>query len=471
MGNNLSSGGDPNGRNNTSGNSQETSGMGVPNIPLLRRTTGSLGLTRSELDKRCKPSGLYATCTWDDRSIRREIGDGRLAARLVGKDGSSSSTDVECPICFLNYSHANETTCCKAHICTECFLQIRPMHEDASCPFCNSTSLKVKRAIIKSDKSKSIDSEAIIPGKKSCDKDPGDFSDGKPDDGEFGSYLRKSRTESMSSEDTTDESGIATISPHEREKIEAQMRQQNHHPVAQRIDMQAEEQRQEHDRTYLRSNSGLRRFLSRSMLNGRNRMGGRGLQASRGRNLNDFARFIENYSEDRVQTLDDLIMVEAALVLSMEQEARRSRGEHGENSTPAEHVRPGFPMLQALMERRAAAAEGQQNEENTDEEDAHMARLERRMRDRRNRRGGWSLGHHGPDNAAARSLSLRGVTEEQQMEMAIAASLRESHSSTPDSNDSVVNTDNANDQETESAPAAAEERAALSSAAEVEENF
>lgn len=442
MGNNLSSGSDSNGRN-TSGNSQDTIGVNVPNIPLLRRTTGSLGLTRAELDKRCKPSGLYATCTWDERSIRREIGDGRLAARLVGKDGSSSSADVECPICFLNYSDVNETTCCKAHICTECFLQIRPAREDPFCPFCNSPSLKVKTAMIKNDKKECSNnandakSDTIL-GERDCPV-------GK-NDGEFGSVLLKSRTESMSSEDTSDETRIATISPEERGKIEAEMRQQNDHPVMQRIDIEAAELRREHDLTYLRSNSGMRRLLSRSALNGRSRIGGRGL-STRGRNFNDMVRaFEQSYGEDRMHSLDDLVMLEAAIVLSMEQEAaRRARGENGENTNTAEQGRSGFSMLQALIQRRLAA-EGQQNdEESTDEEDVHMARLERRRRERRNnRRGGLFLDHHSSESTAMHSLAMRGLSEEQQMEMAIAASLRESHAPAPNSNntssDSVENT-------------------------------
>ena len=110
--------------------------------------TGSLGLSRLELDLRSKPSGLYSTTStkWDDKTIRRLIGDGKLASRLIGTDIRLSTTSVECPICFLYYSQVNTTNCCKASICTECWLQVQadPKDKNASCPFCNTPKVRVK---------------------------------------------------------------------------------------------------------------------------------------------------------------------------------------------------------------------------------------------------------------------------------------------------------------------------------------
>lgn len=129
------------------GNNTSTQGGGN-HTSAFRRGTGSLGLSRLELDSRSKPSGLYSTTStkWDDKTIRRLIGDGKLASRLIGTDIRLSTTSVECPICFLYYSQVNTTNCCKASICTECWLQVQadPKDKNASCPFCNTPKVRVK---------------------------------------------------------------------------------------------------------------------------------------------------------------------------------------------------------------------------------------------------------------------------------------------------------------------------------------
>lgn len=52
-------------------------------------------------------------------------------------------SDNECPICFLNYSEVNVTKCCQAVLCTECYLQVHPQREKSVCPFCNNPKLSV----------------------------------------------------------------------------------------------------------------------------------------------------------------------------------------------------------------------------------------------------------------------------------------------------------------------------------------
>ena len=67
----------------------------------------------------------------------------------------------ECPICFFTYPQMNTTKCCQANICTECYLQLQPYQKPDSqgnyskpitmnaktqqnaCPFCNSSKLAV----------------------------------------------------------------------------------------------------------------------------------------------------------------------------------------------------------------------------------------------------------------------------------------------------------------------------------------
>lgn len=127
--------------------------------PLRNFLTSSnlLGLSKAELDARCQPSGLYPSCPWDDKAIRRLIGDGKLAARQLGTERRENVTDVECPICFLHYSVINKTKCCHAYVCTECYLQVRPQKlptlkngktaPGSPCPFCNATNLRVEPAV------------------------------------------------------------------------------------------------------------------------------------------------------------------------------------------------------------------------------------------------------------------------------------------------------------------------------------
>lgn len=119
----------------------------LPILHLLNRTTGAAGFSKAELDRRCQPSGLYPSCPWDDKAIRRLIGDGKLAARSKGTEQRLQCGDCECPICFLHYAEINTTKCCQAFICTECFLQVRPQRESKSkpsvCPFCNASKFNV----------------------------------------------------------------------------------------------------------------------------------------------------------------------------------------------------------------------------------------------------------------------------------------------------------------------------------------
>ncbi|CAN8076422.1 unnamed protein product [Agarophyton chilense] len=89
------------------------------------------------LDLPFKSSGLYPTCNWDDKLVRRLILRGDLAPRYPGEDDPSPNVREECPICMLVYPVLNQTKCCQARLCTECYLQIRPpRHNKEPCPFC-----------------------------------------------------------------------------------------------------------------------------------------------------------------------------------------------------------------------------------------------------------------------------------------------------------------------------------------------
>ena len=47
-----------------------------------------------------KSNGLYATCAWDERVVRKMIADKKLAPRYPGV-GKPEDGHEECPICFL----------------------------------------------------------------------------------------------------------------------------------------------------------------------------------------------------------------------------------------------------------------------------------------------------------------------------------------------------------------------------------
>eukprot|EP00177_Eucheuma_denticulatum_P001074 GFKZ01001961.1.p1 GENE.GFKZ01001961.1~~GFKZ01001961.1.p1 ORF type:complete len:314 (-),score=46.62 GFKZ01001961.1:1113-2054(-) len=84
-----------------------------------------------------KPSGLYSNCSWDVKTVRKLILRGELAPRYPGRDSPCLESREECPICMLVYPVLNQSKCCGARLCTECYLQIRPpRHNKEPCPFC-----------------------------------------------------------------------------------------------------------------------------------------------------------------------------------------------------------------------------------------------------------------------------------------------------------------------------------------------
>lgn len=87
-----------------------------------------------------------------------------LQARLIGTDMRIDASDQECPICFMHYEQVNITKCCKAFLCTECYLQVKPMTE-SPCPFCNHPKLAVKVAGIMTNEeiiARNVDEQTTI---------------------------------------------------------------------------------------------------------------------------------------------------------------------------------------------------------------------------------------------------------------------------------------------------------------------
>eukprot|EP00578_Thalassiosira_sp_NH16_P015439 CAMPEP_0181126118 /NCGR_PEP_ID=MMETSP1071-20121207/27437_1 /TAXON_ID=35127 /ORGANISM="Thalassiosira sp., Strain NH16" /LENGTH=355 /DNA_ID=CAMNT_0023211655 /DNA_START=214 /DNA_END=1278 /DNA_ORIENTATION=- len=269
-------------------------------LPSPFRSGGSLGLSRSELDARCQPSGLYPTCEWDPKQIRRSIANGHLAARLKGNESRMTKTDRECPICFMYYSETNVSKCCNATLCTECYLQIKPQKDrHTSCPFCNNPKMVVgvQRGMDEGDVAKREEEEqrvieatiksrvSELHGESPAPGDDGEGRDGSEGGGSsYGSSLEhynRTRTRSESSNfsassdppttpvrpagSTESDEAAATsalqslaMSPADRRALESEMRAQLSHETHRRTEREAEEARMRHAQEWYGSNAGMR---------------------------------------------------------------------------------------------------------------------------------------------------------------------------------------------------------------------
>jgi len=116
--------------------------MGNVNMNGLRLASARTSTSSSAPQPReTKAAGLQTCNEWDDKAIRKLVGEGTLAPRLKGVDRRSDIKGdcdaVECPICFLFFDAFNRSACCNQPICTECYLQIRPQNTPVACPFCS----------------------------------------------------------------------------------------------------------------------------------------------------------------------------------------------------------------------------------------------------------------------------------------------------------------------------------------------
>lgn len=82
---------------------------------------------------------------WSKNNVKNLIAENKLAPSEVACSGD----DAECPICFMNFSALNSTTCCNYEVCTDCYVQLKVsadslQQKTCSCPFCGKDSLVVK---------------------------------------------------------------------------------------------------------------------------------------------------------------------------------------------------------------------------------------------------------------------------------------------------------------------------------------
>jgi len=345
---------------------------------------------------------------------------------MKGLDSPSGDCNQECPICFLNYREINKTKCCGANICTECYLQVRPQKDkQACCPFCNAA--KVGVTVAKKLSSEQVEQQrreeqrAVEARRKRSQSLASDGGGGTNGDGScFGSSLvamERARSESLDASaaiaagdgDGVDPSSVTAVlpmSPQERQRLEAEMRAQSTHPLTARVEAEAAERRMENDRSYARTHRQDRwnRFRRRR---GRG-SGGSGGSGSGGRDWNQIVDAFERGGNGQIHSLDDLVVLEAAILLSMGEEAR-SGGGSGEPGSqpafdPARHARDGFPLVRSYFANR-------------------------------NNNGGGDGGTAGPPSSGSdrrpsaaldtAALLMRGISEEDQVAMAIEASLRD----------------------------------------------
>lgn len=352
---------------------------------------------------------LYPNCAWDDKQIRRLIGDGKLAARLKGTEVRRAETETECPICFLNYAQVNKTKCCQASLCTECYLQVRPPKEKIVCPFCHSANLavtlqqKLSAQAIRERQAEeqraqqaaasSRTSVAAGDGKKGEEQAPG-FGSSLAMDENVAIMRKRSSSMSDTAGSDADLSSLA-MTVDERQALEAQLRTQQQSPLIQRMQQEELERAFRNEREYLEQNAGRPR---------RTTGGGRSRRHNR-----DWNRLIQALEDGGgIQSMDDLAMLETAMrMASMEQHVHhRHVLHHGDEA--AEEGGPS-PLRRRMLDSRAP----------------------REPAGPLPGSGGYLGG-----SALATQLIMRGMTEEEQLAMAIAASLAESNTA------SATNTEN-----------------------------
>lgn len=400
------------------------------------------------------------------------------------------SADVECPICFLNYAAINRTKCCQAHICTECFLQVRPQRDkSAACPFCNAPRVQVvvaeeldEKAIVERDQEEQRVIEAEIRSRARVATDGSVEPSGTAEtssssaattpEKSFGSSLEqhtrflRARSGSVASEGSgcpssfTDVGDIAALAmtPEERSMLEEEMRRQHSHPLAQRLQAEEDERRLQNDLNYYQAQSlrlhelrARRATLARTLAGSEppsppsssSSAAGRSGPAP-GRSSRDWNRIVEAFESSggnrQVQSLDDLVVLEAAILLSMEEEARQrdqsasnASAEQAQPFDAAHHASQGFPLARSRVMAGVAAARSEtasrssRQDDFTNQVQSLMRTLQASPRSDRRDRQRSRLHRLGNDTSlSTASMLLRGITEEEQLAMAIAASLSES---------------------------------------------
>lgn len=266
--------------------------------------------------------------------------------------------------------------------------------------------------------------------------------------------LMRARSESFASEtsshhnyNTSSECLLQDITalamtPEERTLLEQEMRIQHSHPLAQRMEAEQMERRLQNERDYVRTQAGrLRELRARRELMGRAlglhtlsyRLPPSSSSDSRlaaplsARGARDWTRIVDSYdssgNSSRQSALDDLVVLEAAIMLSMEEEARRLAEEQQDADADAGDDTEGQGSDRLAARDLPSASNG------TAELGAHMTTLMQSIQARRRGQEMFNARRYGMDSETVSSMLVGAMSEEAQIAMAIAASLAESSAS------------------------------------------
>jgi Ubiquitin interaction motif len=252
-------------------------------------------------------------------------------------------------------------------MCTECFLQVRPQKEKACvCPFCNNPKLYVSAA-------KKLDSGQLHERQAEEQRaiELQIQAQNIHNTEQFGATLEhRIRSQSNGCAASSNEGDPMVLlrqlsmSETDRQAIEREMRAQHTHPLALQMQAEAEERRSRNEREYYRTHSA--QIREAALMRASRLGGGSGRRLPRGsssrssgtsqRHWNDIVNAFERGGGDQGTSLDDLVVLEAAILLSMEEEARREgSGEvpPGSSFSASQHARHGFPLVQQLLNARS----------------------------------------------------------------------------------------------------------------------
>ncbi len=405
---------------------------------------------------------LFLSCPWEDRTIRRLIGDGKLAARLTGKDNRQTGSEQECPICFLQYDQINMLQCCKATICTECYLQIQdPKDRNSPCPFCNHETMDVVVAkrlesdeVAKREEEEQKVIEASIRARANSVSSHGS-NNSSNGSGNFGSRLNEElkRTRSRTLSDVgSPSSGLdggseehhgssllennlnishVAMTPEERRELENEMRSQLSHPLMVEMQRNAEIESQRHLLEHAESRRDRLRSSREQIERLRNRVRENGLNFLNNHRRGGFDYDDDNDDDDDIYNfgssgaggtsdtrgggatrsstrpnIDDLYLLEAALYLSSREDSIRRRGNR--NRAAERRHRNHHALLRAIL---SGGIGEDVNEENSNEDNNDHDTGSNTQRDSRHQ--------------LTPADFLVGLSEDNQLEMAIQLSLRE----------------------------------------------
>jgi len=238
------------------------------------------------INKRSSSRSVQTGAQWDEANVLRLISENKLAPKH--SDSSNSRNNVECPICFLDYSVLNTVHCCKQMICTTCVVQLKSTEGKPECPFCGNAEMQV--SLNPSSRNTSTHTTpSTTPVKAKDERSDSNLSDyDQPSSRSSGSgsvtlsYTtpeQEKKLRSHSLDATGSGGGSAVATKVDREALERQIREQRLQFDERDLEEAAARDRGPYFSGSGSGSSGARRFGGRSTINNNNsgamRFGGR----------------------------------------------------------------------------------------------------------------------------------------------------------------------------------------------------